>query len=208
MAPQPRSSGECIVSTEPFNPGYYTEHELNSFGFKHVGRQVMVAKNCTIIGLHNITLGDHVRIDGFSTLVAAGDGYLTLGSYIHIGGYCAVLAGAGVEMEDFSGLSQGVKIYSKSDDYSGEFMTNPTVPAHLTGVTSGKVVLGRHVIVGSQSIIMPGLTLAEGTAVGANSLITRDTEAWSIYFGSPAKKINSRQRNPLELEKQITRPNG
>ena len=166
----------------------------------------MVAKNCTIIGLHNITLGDHVRIDGFSTLVAAGEGYLTLGSYIHIGGYCAVLAGAGVEMQDFSGLSHGVKIYSKSDDYSGEFMTNPTVPAHLTGVTSGKVVLGRHVIVGSQSIIMPGLTLAEGTAVGANSLITRDTDAWSIYFGSPAKRINSRQQNPLELEKQITSP--
>lgn len=191
------------MSAEHFNPGYYTERELKEFGFKSVGKHVMVAKNCTIVGLHNISLGDHVRIDGFTTIVAAGEGFLTLGSYIHIGGYCAILAGAGVEMLDFSGLSQGVKIYSKSDDYSGAFMTNPTVPAHLTGVEAGKVVIGRHAIVGSQSIIMPDVLLAEGTAVGANSLIMKTTDAWSIYFGSPAKRINSRQKNPLELEKQI-----
>lgn len=191
------------MSAEYFNPGYYTEHELKDAGFKSVGQQVLVAKNCTIVGVHNITLGSHIRIDGFTTIVAAGDGFLELGSYIHIGGYCAIMAGAGVRMADFSGLSQGVKLYSKSDDYSGEFMTNPTVPAHLTGVVAGQVTLGRHAIVGANSVVMPGLTLAEGTAVGANSLVTKNTEEWSVYFGSPAKRLNSRLRNPLELEKQL-----
>jgi galactoside O-acetyltransferase len=188
---------------ERFNPGYYNEQQLSEAGLQSVGKNVLVAKNCTIVGLENMSIGDNVRIDGFTTLIAAGEGYLHIGSYVHIGGYSAIFAGAGVTMDDFSGLSQGVKIYSKSDDYSGAFMTNPTVPAHLTNVQSGAVVIGRHAIVGSQSIIMPSVSLNEGTAVGANSLVMKSTEEWSIYFGSPAKKIKNRKRNPLLLEQQI-----
>lgn len=186
-----------------FNPGYYTEEELRDFGIAAVGVNVRVARNCTIIGLANIRLGSNVRIDGFSTIIAPTAGCLHIGSYIHIGGYSTILAAAGIQMHDFCGLSQGVKIYTKSDDYSGEFMTNPMVPQQLTKVASGAVVIGRHAIVGAQSIVLPGIHLAEGTAVGANSLITKNTQAWSIYFGSPAKKIKDRKRNPLTLEKLL-----
>lgn len=186
-----------------FNPGYYTEEQLRTSGIKSVGKNVLIAKNCTIVGLDKITIGDNVRIDGFTTIIATGDGFLNMGSYIHIGGMTTILAGAGVVMHDYSGLSQGVKLYSKSDDYSGAFMTNPTVPGDLTNVTCGTVIIGRHVIIGSQSIVMPDIHIAEGTAVGANSLVTKSTEEWSIYFGSPAKKIKTRKRNPLELEKLI-----
>ncbi|ARA21896.1 TPA: acyltransferase [Proteus mirabilis] len=187
----------------PFNPGYYTEAELSQFGFKNIGRNVSIAKNCTILGLNNIKIGNNVRIDGFTTIIANGKGFLDLGSYIHIGGYSAIFAGSGVIMKDFSGISQGVKIYTKSDDYSGNKMTNPTIPSNLTGVIEGEVILEKHVIVGSQSIILPGVTLREGTAIGANSLITKSTQEWCIYFGNPAKKIKTRQKKPLELEKEI-----
>jgi galactoside O-acetyltransferase len=186
-----------------FNPGYYTEEQLNEAGIKSVGKNVRVAKNSTIVGLENITIGDNVRIDGFSTLVAAGEGYLAIGSWIHIGGTCTILASSGVIMHDFSCLSHGVKIYTRSDDYSGEFMTNPMVPASLTNVESGMVTVGRHAIVGSQSSLMPNVHLAEGSAIGAHSFVTTDTDAWSIYAGSPAKKIKSRKRNPLQLEQSI-----
>lgn len=188
---------------DKFNVGYYNEERLSDFGFKSVGKNVLIAKNCNIVGIENISIGNNVRIDAFTTIIAAGSGYLNIGSYIHIGGYSAIFAGAGVEMEDFSGLSQGVKIYSKSDDYSGEHMTNPTVSSDLTGVIEGKVKIGRHAIIGSQSIVLPGVEVKEGVAVGANSLLTKTTEEWYIYFGSPAKKIKKRKRNPLELEKRI-----
>ncbi len=185
-----------------FNPGYLNEIELKNIGFKSIGKNVQVAKNCTIIGVENISLGNNVRIDGYSTIIVSAMGYLNVGSNIHIGGYCAIFAGAGVTMEDFSGLSQSVKIYSTSDDYTGKYMTNPTVPAEFTNVHRAPVFIGRHAIVGSQSIIMPGVSIAEGSAVGANSLVSKDTEAWSVYFGSPAKKIKNRSKNILELEKE------
>ena len=191
------------MNHNPFNPGYFNEKDLKEFGFKSVGKNVLIAKNCIIIGVENISIGDNVRIDGFSTITAAQPGYLTIGSYVHIGGYCAIFAGAGVEMKYFSGLSQGVKIYSTSDNYSGSAMTNPMVPPEYTGVIRKPVSLGKHSIVGSQTVVMPGVEIAEGCAIGANSLVTKTTESWSIYFGSPAKKLKGRKKKIIDLENQL-----
>lgn len=186
----------------PFDPGYYDENDLLEFGFKSVGRNVRVAKNCTIIGNNNISIGDNVRIDGYSTIVAAG-GYVTLGSYVHIGGYAHISGGAGVVLEDFSGLSQGVRIYSKSDDYSGACLTNPTVPSHYLKVVSGSVTLSRHVIVGSGTVILPKVTIGEGSSVGALSVVTKSLDEWGVFVGSPAKRLKSRSRQLLEQEMQL-----
>ncbi len=187
----------------PFNPGYFSEDELASAGFKLIGRNVRIARNCTIIGLENISIGDNVRIDGYSALVAAGTGFLNIGSYVHIGGWCYLSAGDGIQMDDFTGLSQGVRIYSRSDDYSGHSLTNPTVPAKYTNVKSGPVTLGRHVIVGSGSVILPGVEIGEGSAVGALSLVVKSLSPWGVYFGSPARRLKSRSKRLLELESEL-----
>ncbi|MGQ5289799.1 acyltransferase [Pectobacterium actinidiae] len=187
----------------PFDVGYFTEYELKDFGFKRLGKNVSIAKNCTIIGLQNISIGDNVRIDGYSTIVATGDGFLNIGSFIHIGGYSLLSAGAGITMNDFSGISQGVRIYSKTDDYTGEHLTNPTIPYKYTGVTSGEVVLGRHSIIGSGTVILPKVTVGDGSSVGALSLVTKNLPDWGVYFGTPAKKIKNRKKNLLSLEKSF-----
>ncbi|MEJ5065428.1 acyltransferase [Erwinia sp. MYb375] len=187
----------------PFDVGYYTEDELAHFGFKRLGKNISIAKSCNIIGLENISLGDNVRIDGYTTIVASGKGFLNLGSFIHIGGYAFLSAGAGITMNDFSGISQGVKIYSKTDDYSGNFLTNPTVDPDFTQVTSGEVVLGRHAIIGSGTVILPRVTVGEGASVGALSLVTKSLPDWGVYFGAPAKKIKDRKKKLLELEREF-----
>ena len=88
--------------------------------------------------MENISIGNNVRIDGFCTLIANGNGWIEIGSFIHIGGWSFLSARNGVIMKDFSGISQGVKIYSNNDDYSGNFMTNPTVPSFF--MTTGDQV--------------------------------------------------------------------
>ncbi|MEQ9885458.1 acyltransferase [Pectobacterium zantedeschiae] len=187
----------------PFNVGFFTENELINFGFKSLGKNVCIAKNCTILGLENISIGSNVRIDGYTTIIASGNGFLNLGSFIHIGGYSLLSAGAGITMNDFSGISQGVKIYSKTDDYTGNYLTNPTVRPEYTGVTSGEVILGRHSIIGSGTVILPKLTIGEGTSVGALSLVTKSLSEWGVYFGSPVKKIKERNKELLKLEKKF-----
>lgn len=187
----------------PFSPGYYTEQELRGFGFNSIGQNVKIAKNCTIIGLENITIGDNVRIDAFCSIIADKQGWVTLGSFIHIGGYCLLSAGDGIRMDDFSGLSQGVHIYSRTDDYTGKFLTNPTVPEQYTGITGGTVTLGRHTIIGSTSVILPKLTIGDGSSVGALSLVTKSLDPWGVYFGSPAKKLKNRSKRLLTLEAEL-----
>jgi acetyltransferase-like isoleucine patch superfamily enzyme len=186
----------------PFEQGYWEEGALVTFGFRSVGKNVRIAKNCTIVGLNNISFGDGVRIDG-NTLIVASSGHVTIGSYVHIGGACSLGGGGGITLEDFSGLSQGVKIYSVSDDYSGESLTNPCVPINYKKVQSSPVSIGRHVIVGSGSVILPGVTIGEGSSVGALSLVNRSLDAWGVYFGAPAKRLKSRAKNLLLLETEF-----
>jgi galactoside O-acetyltransferase len=68
------------------------------------------------------------------------------------------------------------------------------------------VVLERHALVGAGSVVLPGVTLREGSAVGALSLVRSDCDAFSIYLGVPAKRISSRKRGLLELEKRVPNP--
>jgi len=187
---------------ELFDSGYYTESDLRKAGFKQVGENVRIAKKCTIVGIGQIEIGNNVRIDDYCTILAAG-GHLRLGSFIHIGGYCYLSAGDGITMEDFSGLSQGVRIYSRSDDYSGEHLTNPTVPEKYVSISRGEVVLRRHAIIGSGSVILPGVVIGEGTAIGALSVVTRSVDAWGIFFGSPIRRLKDRSRRLLDLEAEL-----
>jgi len=190
--------------TQPFNPGVYTEEDLRGFGIKCVGSNVRIARNCTISGLENISIGSNVMIDGYCTIYA-NRGWLDIGSYVHIGAYCTLIAGGGIRMEDFSGISQGVRLYSGSDDYTGQHLTNPTVPQKYLGTTRGTITLSRHVIIGSGSVVLPGVAIGEGSAVGALCLVTKSLEPWGVYFGRPVKRLKARSKRLLDLEQELLR---
>ena len=185
------------MKKNPFEIGYYTENELKSFGFKAIGKNVRIAKNCTISGLSNISIGNNVIIDSFCSIIATESGCLHIGSFIHIGAFCHLLANAGIEIKNFSGLSQGVKVYSKSDDYSGNSLTNPTIPNKYKCIKKGKVIINEHVIIGAGSVILPNITIGVGTSVGALSLVSTNLDSWTIYFGNPLKRLTKRSKNLL-----------
>lgn len=195
------------MTDSPFNPGYATTEELRTLGFAAIGENVMIARNCTIIGLQNIAIADNVRIDGQTTL-AVSKGHCRIGRNIHIGGGGHLACAGGLDIEDFANLSQGVRIYTVSDDYSGATMTNPTIPAEFTGVTLAPVRIGRHAILGSGSVVLPGADLGEGVALGALTLVTRPLAAWGIYAGVPARRLRDRQRNLLDLEARFLASRG
>ena len=185
-----------------FDKGYYNSNELTKFGFKQIGSNVSIAKNTTILGLKNIEIGNNVRIDSYTT-IACNKGELKIGSNVHVSSSCYINCNGGVHLRDFSGLSQGVKIYSCSDDYSGDYMTNPTINSKYTNNIIGKVVIGKHVINGSGSVILPKVKIGEGSSIGALSLVNNSLESWNIYFGLPVKKIKKRNKKILELEKNM-----
>lgn len=199
---EPNPSAPAIAR-RAFDHGHFVSSDLREMGFRSVGENVRIEGSCTIIGAKNISFGDNVRIDGYCTIVATGEGHVRIGSYVHIAGYCGLYGGHGIVMEDFSGLSSGVRIYSASDDYSGEHLTNPTVPAEYLGGARGEVRLGKHAIVGANTVILPGAVIGEGSAVGSQALVTKSLDPWGIYAGSPAKRLKERSRALLALEAKL-----
>lgn len=179
--------------------GFLNRDALEKIGFKSIGKNVLVSDKCSIYNPEKISIGDNVRIDDFCIL----SGDIQLGNYIHIAAYSALFGGGGIVMEDFSGLSSRGTVYSVSDDYSGEFLTNPMIPEKYRKVQSEKVVFEKHSLVGAGSIVLPGVILKVGTSVGANSVVIKSTDEWSIYAGTPAKRLKARKMNLLELEKKL-----
>ncbi|MEH6649462.1 MAG: acyltransferase [Motiliproteus sp.] len=173
--------------------------EISRMGFASIGDNTQISDRASFYGMSRISLGNHVRIDDFCVL-AAGDKGIRLGNYVHIAVGSSLIGAGRITLCDFSGLSSRVSIYSSSDDYSGLAMTNPTVATEFTGVTSADVLLGKHVIVGSGSIILPGITLEEGVAIGALSLVNRNCKEFGIYTGNPVRRVKERKRDLLELE--------
>jgi dTDP-4-amino-4,6-dideoxy-D-glucose acyltransferase len=100
-------------------------------------------------------------------------------------------------LSNFCNISSRVASYSSSDDYSGATMTNPTDPSEFTGVTHADVFLGKHVIVGSGTVILLGVTLEDGVALSAQSLVTKSCKAFGIYAGTPARHISERKSDIL-----------
>lgn len=179
---------------------FYSEEELKEIGFRNCGKNVYISRKCSIYGAERIEIGNHVRIDDFCIL----SGRILLGDYIHIAAYTALYGGeAGITIQDYANVSSRVSIYSVSDDYSGESMSNPMIPEKYKKVVSKPVKIGKHTIIGASSIIMPGVELAEGGSFGAFSFINKNTESWSIYVGIPCKKIKNRKKDLLELEKKF-----
>lgn len=184
--------------------GYYNEDELKELGFNSVGKNVLLSKNACVYNQNRISLGDNSRIDDLCIL----SGTIHIGSYCHITPYCLIAGGEpGVFLEDYCTLAYGVKAFSQSDDYSGQTMTNSLIPKKYKNEYFASITMKKFTIVGANSVILPGADLAEGTSIGAQSLVTRKTEAWSIYAGSPAKKIKDRAKNIIALEKQFSEEN-
>jgi dTDP-4-amino-4,6-dideoxy-D-glucose acyltransferase len=177
---------------------FYSEDELHALGLASVGTDVRISRQASIHGANRITIGDHSRIDDFCVL-SAGAGGIRIGRHVHIAVHCALIGHGRIELHDYAGLSSRVTIYSSNDDYSGAHMSNPTVPAEYTHVTHAPVTLGRHVIVGSGSVILPGCTLHEGCGVGSLSLVRADCEPFGMYFGAPVRRIGERQRTMIAL---------
>ncbi len=178
---------------------YYTNNELKKLNFKSLGNNLKISTKASIYDYDKIEIGDNSRIDDFCVI----SGKLTIGRNVHITPQCLIAGGdKGIVFEDFTTIAYHSQIFTQSDDYSGITMTNSTIPKEFKNEFKKEVIIKKNSIIGAGSIIMPGVILAEGTSIGAMSLVLFNTLPWSIYVGIPAKKIKTRSKNLLELEHQ------
>lgn len=160
--------------------------------FAQSGKDVRIAENMVWKRPIFAHLGNHITIDDYfycTTQVYFGD-------YIHIAPFVSVIGGADAifAMGDFTTISAGSRIIVRSDAYLGNGLVSVTIPKEYRDDVVGKdIVMHRFSALGTNVVMMPNTWLAEGVVVGANSLVTKPIEEpWTIWVGSPARKIKNR----------------
>ena len=180
---------------------FYSIDELQKIGFKKIGTNVLISDKCSIYGANKISIGDNVRIDDFCILSAGSE--ITIGDYVHISCYASLIGKGKIVLDDFSGLSLRCTVLSSSDNFSGEFLTNPMIPEKYLNVKHMDVIFKKHALVGAGSVVLPGVVVGEGAAVGAMSLVKKSINPYEIWAGNPLKFIKDRSDVLLDLEKEL-----
>lgn len=174
---------------------------MEELTFKSVGIDLFVDSTARIKYPNIIELGNHVAID-IGVYISTS---MIIGDYVHIAPYSCIIGGKDSKliMGNFTGISAGSKILCGSDDFT-EGLMNPQVPIEYRSPKITTVTFKDYSCVGVNCVVMPGVTLAEGSVVGSNSVLTKDTEPWTIYVGSPANPVKIRNKEKiLEYAKKL-----
>tara|TARA_B100000424_G_scaffold131291_1_gene99558 strand:+ start:650 stop:1177 length:528 start_codon:yes stop_codon:yes gene_type:complete len=169
--------------------------------FKSMGKDIFIDDLCKISYPEVSILGNHIAIDCFTYISTS----FHLGDYIHIARNVTIIGGRDSKliMGNFTNIGDGGRIVCATDDFK-KGLISPVVPIEYRFVINKPIVFEDYATLGVQCSVLPGVTLKEGTIVGANSLITEDTEPWTIYGGSPAKPIGKRDsKKALEYAKKL-----
>lgn len=93
-----------------------------------------------------------------------------------------------IEMGDDVLIGSNVTISSGKHPIEGRdtsVFSRPAIPMQIK--------FGNDVWIGAGASVLPGVEVAEGTVVGANSVVTKDTESYSVVVGAPARVVRFRE---------------
>ncbi len=121
------------------------------------GENLMLYHPVVIHTPQALRIGDNTSIAPFV--------HMWCGAYIEIGSRCMI--------------GSHVAITSLGHDFREEEMWRSMV--------KGKVVIEDDVMLGAHSVVLPGVTIGRGAAVGAGSLVTRDVPPYAVFYGQPAR---------------------
>lgn len=129
-----------------------------------IGRKTVISAGCEIRSPWNVHMGNCI-----------------------VAGNCIIDGRSGVTIEDNVVLGMNVHIWTQEHDVNSP--TFAVTPEHR-----GEVVIHERAWVCSDSTILPGVQIGEGTVIAAKALICKNCEPYVIYGGVPAKKISDRSR--------------
>lgn len=112
------------------------------------------------------------------------DRIVTIGDRCVIGRHSSIVGHFDITIED--DVFFGPNVYVTDQNHS---TADPTKPIGAQSKPEKPVTIGRGSWLGTNVVVLPGVSIGEHTAVGAGSVVTQDLPAFSIAVGSPAKVV-------------------
>jgi acetyltransferase-like isoleucine patch superfamily enzyme len=167
------------------------------FGVRYLGGKAIAIGDCVEIlrdstldarsplGAHRLVIGDHVRIKENVWLACYG-GDIQIGDYALVGRNCVIHGHGGVSIGDWSMLGSNIMVVSANHVFWG---AASDVPFQSRGFTLEPVTIGRNVWIGSNAVILGGVTIEADVVLGAGSVVTKSLAGGFVYAGVPAKPL-------------------
>jgi acetyltransferase-like isoleucine patch superfamily enzyme len=179
--------------------------------FRQAGHGLIIGRSVVLRHPDKIELGDNVTVDDYSLIDARGagnsgvalesrviinrncliqakDGPIRLGARTSIGCNSVIVSLAGVEVGEAVLTAGGCYISS------GAYHLNDTGKAIMDqgAYSRGPIRIGDYVWIGTNAIILDGVTVGKGAVIGAGALVTKDVPENAVVAGVPAKIIRMR----------------
>lgn len=165
---------------------------------KYCGEGVVLYPLCKIVRACNTQIDNYTRICDYS-FIDAGE-TLIIGKHCMITWHAVIEGGGTTKIGDRCFIGPSSKLLTSTYEFDGLYAAE-FIPEECRAFRRGDITLADDVYIGANCVIMPGVSIAEGVVVGANSVVTKDlTEPWSIYLGSPCKKIRDRVKPSRDIE--------
>jgi galactoside O-acetyltransferase len=181
---------------------FMTPDELSQLGLASCGANVQISRHALILRPEKLSIGDHSRIDAFC-VISPGDDGIWIGRHCHISTHVVILGRAQIRIDDLVGISVGSRVLSSTDDFSGDYLTGPSIPEHLRRVISAPIAIGRYSVLGANTVVLPGVTIGESAASGAGALIDADVAPLTIVGGVPARVLKQRAARHRDLAAEV-----
>lgn len=156
-----------------------------------------------------LILDDHIALDPF--IYCASN--LICRNYVHLSANINIVGGSDsyVYIGNFCNISAGCNLCPGSSDFlSDNIISSPLLPKNIQSNIIKPIVIHDFVTIGLNTTVLSGIEIAEGTIIGANSFVNKNTEPWTLYSGCPAiptkkieNKLKLKQATELGYKKDI-----
>ncbi|WP_069760716.1 DapH/DapD/GlmU-related protein [Streptomyces sp. LUP47B] len=145
-----------------------------------IGERCYVAESAAVFP-DRLRLGD----DSYIAAHAYVTGELETGSHCTLNPFTTVRGNVA--------LGHGVRIGAHTSLLGFNHSMAPDRPVFRQPLTSRGIRVGDDVWIGSQVIVVDGVTIGDHCVIGAGAVVTRDLPAWSVAAGNPARVLRDRR---------------
>ena len=172
----------ALMPKNQARPRKWVQWFVNPF-IHHHGKHALIRSRTRmdVLPYNKFHLGNDSTIEDFTT-INNGVGEIYIGDRTRIGLGCTLIGP--VKVGNDVRLAQNIVMSGLNHNYE-----DITLPISQQGVTTAPIVIEDESWIGSNSVVLPGVTIGKHCVVAAGSIVIKDVPPWSVVAGNPARII-------------------